>query len=384
MYNVNCTGEQHKNCSIIGTSIYPEIIAGFIILLSFIGVILNVLSLYIFVFSNNMNNKFLNYLKWYLGNSILVCLNYLIHFTMYFCLNRVMTMMPMGNRNWTSEYFILFYIFMFLPVWTITYTFGSLLDIIIAYERILLYMPTFHFMRNVKIHTYVIVFFVISFLINLPPNISRNFYNFTFHFEQPSNQSVKVFYFALRDFGENNDLFKWVLYVSTFLRDILALVIEFGITVFLLITIVKFYNKKKRLTNKKIAKPAKNDVKPDTVFQKTELNNSKIILMICFISSLNHIGTFLMLLALYFYETIYLFVAAAFGIVLLARHSLNFFIFFKLNKKFRRNFISLIPKCMKVNKEKILNKTVPINSVNNNAFELQADASKRAKAEDRM
>jgi len=39
---------------------------------------------------------------------------------------------------------------------------------------------------------------------------------------------------------------------------------------------------------------------------------------------------------------------------------------------------------MKVNKEKILNKTVPINSVNNNAFELQADASKRAKAEDRM
>ncbi len=91
-----------------------------------------------------------------------------------------------------------------------------------------------------------------------------------------------------------------------------------------------------------------------------------------------------MLLALYFYETIYLFVAAAFGTVLLVRHSLNFFLFFKMNKKFRRNFISLIPKCMKVNKEKILNKTVPINSVNNNAFELQADASKRAKAEDRM
>jgi hypothetical protein len=280
---------------------------------------------------------------------------------------------------------------MFLPVWSITYTFGSLLDIIIAYERILLYMPTFHFMRNVKIHTYVIVFFVISFLINLPPNISRNFYNFTFNFEQPSNLSVKVFYFALRDFGENNDLFKWVLYVSTFLRDILALVIEFGITVFLLITIVKFYNKKKRITNKKIVKPAKNDVKPtnddvnpDTVFQKTELNNSKIILMICFISSLNHIGTFLMLLALYFYETIYLFVAAAFGTVLLVRHSLNFFLFFKMNKKFRRNFISLIPKCMKVNREKKQNKTVPINSVINNAFELQATTSKRANAKDRV
>jgi hypothetical protein len=89
--------------------------------------------------------------------------------------------------------------------------------------------------------------------------------------------------------------------------------------VFLLITIMKFCNKKKRITNKKIVKLAKNDVKPtnddvnpDTVFQKTEMNNSKIISLICFISSLTSIGTFLMLLALYFYETIYLFVAAAF------------------------------------------------------------------------
>ncbi len=88
---------------------------------------------------------------------------------------------------------------------------------------------------------------------------------------------------------------------------------------FLLITIMKFCNKKKRITNKKIVKLAKNDVKPtnddvnpDTVFQKTEMNNSKIISLICFISSLTSIGTFLMLLALYFYETIYLFVAAAF------------------------------------------------------------------------
>ncbi len=178
MHYVNCTGEQDKNCSIIGSSFYPEIFLVFSILIAFIGVILNVLSLYIFVFSNNMNNKFLNYLKWYLGNSILVCLNYFIQYTMFLSWNRVMTLMPMEKRTWTNEYFILFYIFVYMPVWSITYTFGSLLDIIIAYERILLYMPTFHFMRNVKIHTYVIVFFVISFLINLPPSLSRNFYNF--------------------------------------------------------------------------------------------------------------------------------------------------------------------------------------------------------------
>jgi len=39
---------------------------------------------------------------------------------------------------------------------------------------------------------------------------------------------------------------------------------------------------------------------------------------------------------------------------------------------------------MKVNREKKQNKTVRINSVNNNAFELQATTSKRANAIDRV
>ena len=47
MHYVNCTGEQDKNCSIIGSSFYPEIFLVFSILIAFIGVILNVLSLYI-------------------------------------------------------------------------------------------------------------------------------------------------------------------------------------------------------------------------------------------------------------------------------------------------------------------------------------------------
>ena len=356
MYYLNCTGEQNKQCEIQNQNISLEIFGSVsVLVISFIGFVLNMLSLFIFVFSNNMNTKFLNYFKWYLVNSILVTLNLFITMLLHFLLNenpfdkiflfnKLINIKPTVIYTFTSEFYILSYIFVFLPVWSITYTFGSLLDIIIAYERILLYLPRFKFMRNVKIHIYLIVIFLISFLVNLPPNVSRYFFKFTLNFSRPINTTFDVYYFARRDFGKYNDYFTGFLYASTFFRDICTLVIELIICVCLLITVLNFYNRKRKLKKKRLEKPSKESEQDisDSTIRKTEINNSKIIFLICIISSFNHIGTFLILISLYFYDQIYNPLITTFGLVFLLKHSANFFLFMKLNKKFKNNFMTLM------------------------------------------
>ena len=335
MLYINCT--DNYTCEITGSGAHTQIYQYCIISFSLLGLITNTLSLFIFTFSNNMNTRFLRYLKWYVVNSLVVTFNCFLLGVVPLSLKGINY-----NNNFNSNYSIMFfYVFICIPTFLVSYTFGSLLDIIIAYERILMYLPKVKFMRNIKIHLFLFVFFVLSCLINTPTIFSFDVASLSLNFDR----TVKVYYFNRRSFNYN-DLYTVCLYVSTFLRDILTFVIELVITTFLVITIVKFYNKKRMVLN---TEDANSD---PIVFHKTDMNNSKLTLFICFFSSINHILIFVSLTIFYYCSRTVFIVFLCFCLLInLIKHSLNFLILLKLNKKFKRNFVSLLPNAVKSKKK---------------------------------
>ncbi len=159
-----------------------------------------------------------------------------------------------------------------------------------------------------------------------------------------------------------NGTFVVFLYICDFIRDILTLLVELAITTFLLVTIVRFYKNKKKVLKC-------DDQSDPIIFRRTDMNNSKLTLYICFFSSTTHICAFLSETFLdYSRHYIYVVVMFIFHFFFLTKYSLNFFIFLRLNKKFKRNFISLLPKRFRTRRKKVSpvknHATCPINSLN--------------------
>lgn len=323
-----------------------------------LGTLLNLLSLFIFTFSHNMETQFLRYLKYYVLNSVIVTLNYFVLTTLFAVTisDDKIYRLDFSIQLVNSHDYAYWFTFVFMTVWTVSYSFGSLIEMIIAYERILMYRPKIQFMRNVNIHVLLGVIFITACLINLPANLSRDVHTamLTLNKTKPTNLTIKAYTLGgRRTFSSHNDLFTICLYVSTFLRDSLTLVIDLGITLSLIITIIKFYNGKQKL--KRQIKAQKKVNSDPIVFRKTDMKNSKIALIICFFSSLGHSGNFLSLLVLFSFESnSYQLVISITGFFYLCRNYLNFFLFLKYNMKFKRNFIRLLPDCLKAKRSRTL------------------------------
>ena len=315
------------DCQILYSSYIFEMIYYALFALSSVGTITNLLALATFIVSRDMNTKFLLYMKWYLVNSLIITANFLASFL------PVHHLMFTNNLTFYNYYLYNSYVtlfcfrFVYLPIWTITYTYGILFDILIAYERILIYKPRLQSLRNVKVYTFIFSMFVFSFVCNLPANMLRDIKEYTLSF----NGTIKTAYYIGVYDSFDNSLFLVFLYIGIFLRDILTLIVELSITVFLIITIVRI--QKMRSENLRISNKRDNK----------ELNNSKITLIICLVSAFNHIQTFVSILALLFlgpYVTYVIDIATT--ILLLVKNSVNLFIFLRLNKKFRHNFLWLV------------------------------------------
>lgn len=356
----NCSDNTVKktHCDIISVSQATGYTLYGSIVVALLGTLLNLLSLFIFTFSHNMDTKFLRYLKYYVLNSVIVTLNYLVLATLFAVTisDDKIYRLDFSTQLVNSYDYAYWFTFVFMTVWTVSYSFGSLIEMIIAYERILMYKPKMQFMRNVNIHVTLAAIFIIACLINLPANLSRDVHTtmLTFNKIKPANLTIKVYTLGgKRTFSSHNDLFTMCLYVSTFLRDSLTLVIDLAITLSLIITIVKFYNGKQKL--KRQIKAQRKVNSDPIVFRKTDMNNSKVALLICFVSSLGHLGTFLSLLVLFFLESkSHQLVISITGFFYLCRNCLNFFLFLKYNMKFKRNFIRLLPDCLKAKRPRTL------------------------------
>jgi hypothetical protein len=350
MITIHCSASTVKECAAPGLITFPLLLYCLQVAMPLAGTILNSISLFIFAnYSRSMSTKFLTYLRYSVLNSLIVTGHHLAFFTLTLLL--VENIDSVGSNSYTSSlnYNLNFiYLYVWLPLWTVTYTFGSLLDILILYERILLYLPKIQFLRKVNLHAYLAVILALSILINVPANLSRDLKEIPLTLNGTVN--ISVYQFSKRSFCEYDDLFTIVLYASTFLRDILTLAIELVLTVFLVVTIWRFNRKKRRLLEMNVVSNGDSNSS-----EKIDLNQSKIIILICLLSSFNHIVTFLILVVTYFIDPSMhtnMVMSIVSGNTFLARSSLDFFILLWFNSKFRENFFRLVPwACSKGKKE---------------------------------
>lgn len=194
MLLISCTAANGSdpNCQVTGSN-KAELIFSTLIFVSLFGTLLNLLSLFVLVFSNNMTTKFLRYLRFSLVNSTVITVNSLLANMFMMTWNES----PFGNDhklhnyNMVSSYsYTFYYSYIYLPMWTLSYTYSSLMDIIIAYERILMYKPQIKFMRNWSIYSHLVLFLVISGLINLPANLSRDVKTTRMTFNSAANGTI--------------------------------------------------------------------------------------------------------------------------------------------------------------------------------------------------
>ena len=318
---------------------YYFLISGF----SMFGIIFNSISVFIFTFSKNSSTKFLKFLKYYSFSSLAISWNDFLYSIIYLSSNLTVYSFDIkintidkkiqGHEKETVSRILVIY----MNIWAFLYTFSGILDIFIVYERIQIYLPDLKFLRNKTAGIISLGVLLYSFAINIPVGIARTTYHNRISIE--SEDPIDIYSFGLRKF-KYNDIFLLSVFLSNFIRDIISFLIEIILNIILIVTMTRYY--KRRLTI--------NVQNPNSfAFRCTDMNNSKIALFMNFISALFHMATFsLIILLRYLSFDVYASITLIVGLIFTFRHSLNLFLFLKLNKKFRRNFYVLIPECFKI------------------------------------
>ena len=355
MSPINCTAKYFKDCLSESPNLnyqkfpirFPLLLYQLQIPIPLIGTILNGISLFIFArHSSTMSSKFLKFLKYSIINSLTITTLHLFLFTATAYFLQQLLRYDTTQFSPYSYTFSVCYGYVFIPVWNVSYTIGSLLDIVIAYERILLYLPKLQFLRNTNLYTYLLFIFVLSVLINTPSILSREITSTPVIINATFN--VTYYQVVKKDYRDYEQYFAIVHYVFNALRDVLTLFVELLVSVFFILTIIKFHERKRR-----VQLASGSDAKQKrSKSHKIDLNNSKIVLYICFVSTVNRIGSILMLISFYFLApAVNSGITLAFGYIFLVRYCLNFFILLKLNKKFQEHFVGLVPRCLRPNEK---------------------------------
>ena len=331
MVNLNCTN--HSWCQIIkNDNINYEKISHLVILgFSSLGVIFNSISAFILSFSKNSSTKFLQFLNYYSINSLAISLNDALFVAIYLYLDSV-------HYKYNSQiYFdnekIVKLFIIYLNIWAFLYTFSGMLDIFIVYERIQIYLTDLKFLRNRSAGIISFGVLLYSLIINIPVGLARTNYKETITID--SKDSVIVYSYGLRKF-EYNQIFLFAVFISNFIRDIISFMVEMILNISLIVTMTRYYKRRMTVNIQNLNTFA---------FKRTDINNNKIALFMNFLSAIFHTVTFALLIILR-NHSFYAYIGVSHGFLILysLRHTLNFFLFLKLNKKFRRNFYVLIPK----------------------------------------
>ena len=337
--NCNELVENFLTCSIEYWKFYDfdNIMVVVTMSMSAIGIILNLITNFIFFSSKNFNTKFLNLLKYYAVNSMVVNLNSFILSLIFF---RNKSIYITRNNNYFSSYnWTYYFTHPYLLIWTISYTFSGVLDIFIVQDRIQMMQPKMNFLK--KLSSRMISFLVLVFccLVNIPVNMARQVKTTTITL---SNRTTEVYQYDIRKY-HHQTIFMISVYFANFIRDIVPFLLETIVNIILIFVTISFYKKKRQLTN------SFHQGADKTVFRRTSINNTKIAFIIGIISALIHVFNFsLLIILITLPDEIYYKVGHVMVFLHNARHALGIFIYLKLNKKFRGNFFSLMPKSIDI------------------------------------
>ena len=208
------------------------------------------------------------------------------------------------------------------------------MDISIVNERIQLYNPKWKFLAKktaLQLAIYVLFFCVIF---NIPTIVSKNVLSFELTLAE-FNKTLTVFDYGPRKFGSQL-IFELILNACIFIRDVVTLLLEIAFTILLIVALVN-YRKQKMAVMRKHGGDQK------VIYKKEDLDAVRTTLFLAFFSALLHVfnfGTFV----IYQFDTtpnkvIYVLVGMVGNFLITIRYSFNFFLFLKLNKIFKNNFL---------------------------------------------
>ena len=294
-----------------------------ILALSIIGVIFNALT--VFILSNlgdKKKNKFIQYIQIYSLTCLVVTCNSAGIFYIFIFF---------GNyANFYSLRTLIFYVC--LPAFIATYTFSSILNIVIVYERIQMFKWQIKFLRCNPAWKISIAALLISLVFVLPS------YYISFQIKQEnrsatSNLTTPTYSFDLSDFLQISQL-----------KIIFLVLFSLKCVIFFLIELVFNMNLIKCLTNYYQNRPVyQYQARPERY--KKKWKNNLIILVICFLSNIHQIASLLSFFFSILDKSQCIKILLEIPILIFTfKHALNFFILVVLNTHFRKYFLNLFPK----------------------------------------
>ena len=333
-----------SNCTLIldRSKLLPGILYT---LITIAGFFIHSLTVFILVFSRNLNTKFFQLWKIF---SLNILLNNI--FTLSIILTSIFLNLKFYFLNETTyvDNFLfsvyISYIYMFF--WVLTYTFEGLLDIVMVYERILLLNLDIQFLRKTSILLTSFCIFIFSIVVNIPINVSRVVIKK--NILTNTGESMELYSIGQYEYGYSR-LLILSIYFTSFIRDVLAAVSEIIINIFLVYNLSNYFKRRYNLTSINV----NGDRNRFIYLSKSEQKNTIINCLLCCLSTINHILTFLVFFLL---EngmiSLYRYIRPINGLVHGTKNYICLFIFVTLNKQFRKNFLALLPKNLIKRKKK--------------------------------
>lgn len=295
------------------------------------------LAVFILIFSRNLNTKFFNFWKIFSVNNLLNNI-----FNMSAILGSILLNLKfyyLQETAYVNDYHFSFYIsYIYMSFWAITYTFEGFLSILMVYERILLLNLDLNFMRKTSVLLTSFCVFVFSLIINIPITFAR--FVKTKNVFVNSNENTQLYSLGQFEYGDNR-IFILSIYLSIFIRDVIAAIIEITINVILIFSLSNYHKRRYNLRNT----IPNRDRTRFIYLSRSEQKNTLINVLLCSMSSISHILTFLVFFSLeHNFIKLYRNIRPISGIFHSFKNCINLIIFVTLNKQFRKNFLALLPK----------------------------------------
>lgn len=316
----NCSFTESKNWSKISTLFYAH---G---LFSLVSAVFCLISVIVFVFGKDMNTRFLKFIR--------------IFVIIHFFDSALMTIGLLGsilinevavNVIDKGEYLITPYLSYCLVAYTclssVQWAFISILELLITWERILMFVPTFTFLKKKSQLSLSLIILAYAICINMPININRQV------FEQQigsiDNRTVSIYWYG-NDFDYSDNSIKkihvWAIYISSGIRLVLPLL---GEVILNLVLLIRIRIAMKNPTSQRALKQA---AKNNTIFSMivslfSIVFNSLILAALIF--QINDMRSF------------YVLAHAGTAVFVEVKRYVYFFLLYNLNKKFKEGLFQI-------------------------------------------
>ena len=288
---------------------------------SLLDICFNTVALYILI--HMKYKKFFQIVTIMTFNSLIVNLNDSVVF-IYGLMIRDQIYIAHSTIFYPDHSYVNFMTYIFYPIWNISYSFGSLLDTYLVYERIQLLRAELKFIKNTPVWIVALFLLFIACSLNITVYLSREVNVRILN----TNTSNKTLYFIDTTYISQNIGFIFYTYFNNFVRDGITVLIDILFNISLVQSMKRFNARHLFLSTQSHSV---------SILKKSERKNIFIAFILCLMSVFIHIVSFLtFMLFISGLKSVWTFTSLINGILHSIKNAMNFFIYLLLNEKFKK------------------------------------------------